>query len=283
MLIEDEELRNIFKIASEEHLQKLEAGLLHLEKHPYDQARLEEVLREAHTLKGDTKMLGMDEVATLIHQLEGILAAFKRGEIILSAEIGDHLYRGIDAIRKLVHEAVTGEPANVNVLYILAQLLGADIASSNQNLEITQTDSLLFPDEHIQSLAEVVETGRATLVPQILDSFGGYQIEIIRVEPQKLDTLMTQVGELTVTKIRIAHLLVEIEEIVALSEEWSRDALVNRLALDNLERGSHNSALKKVQNFGYQFKPGQYASSTLQTFEIFWHFGVGVSHSCFQR
>lgn len=41
MIIEDVELRDIFKIASEEHLQNLEDGLLHLEKYPHDQARLE--------------------------------------------------------------------------------------------------------------------------------------------------------------------------------------------------------------------------------------------------
>lgn len=98
-MIEDEELRKIFKTASEEHLQKLEDGLLHLEKHPHDQARLNEVLREAHTLKGDSRMLGVDDVGTLIHQLEGTLEAFKRGEIILSPEIGDRLYQGLDAIR----------------------------------------------------------------------------------------------------------------------------------------------------------------------------------------
>lgn len=247
-MIEDEELRNIFKKASEEHLQKLEDGLLHLEKHPHDQARLNEVLREAHTLKGDSRMLGVDDVGTLIHQLEGTLEAFKRGEIILSPEIGDRLYQGLDAIRKLVHEAVTGEPASVNVFYILAQLMGADTASSDQNLEIiSETDSSLFPDISTESPSTSPKK-----LPQLLDTPLGYHIETIRVEPQKLDTLMTQAGELTVTKIRIAHLLAEIEEIVTLWEEWSRDAFVNRLALDNLKEGSHNGALKKVQNFHHR-------------------------------
>ncbi len=33
-MIEDQELREVFKIASEEHLQKLDEGFLHLEKNP---------------------------------------------------------------------------------------------------------------------------------------------------------------------------------------------------------------------------------------------------------
>jgi len=52
MYIEDEELRNVFKIASGEHIEKLEEDFLFLEKNPHDLAHLEEALREAHTLKG---------------------------------------------------------------------------------------------------------------------------------------------------------------------------------------------------------------------------------------
>ena len=284
MMIADEELRDIFKTASEEHLQKLEDGLLHLEKHPHDQARLEDVLREAHTLKGDSRMLGVDDVETLIHQLEDSLEAVKRGESVFSPELGDRLYQAVDAIRKLVHEAVTGESAGVNVFYVLAQLMGADTASSDQNLEISSHDDSLFPDiitespefdidslfpntatEFLTVLSDQVEPlpVPAALAPSVLEKVpaavvdepalnSSYQIETIRVEPQKLDTLMTQTGELIVTKIRIAHRMAEIEEIVALWEEWSRDAFVNRLALDDFERGLHNGALKPMQNFHHR-------------------------------
>lgn len=296
MIIENVELRDIFKTASEEHLQNLEDGLLHLEKHPHDQARLEEVLREAHTLKRDSRMLGVDTVETLIHQLEESLGTVKRGEVIFSSEICDRLYQAIDAIRKLAHEAVTGEPANVNS-YVLAQLTGANPNSFEPNFD-WQTDSsfpdiaqaaselfnvdALFPDittfpefdpntvtesadlfdvdalfpgivtapEIVSNQAEVEllpifvpaapSLEISAQLPQLaevgeLATNSNYQIDTIRVEPQKLDTLMTQAGELTVTKIRIAHRLAEIEEILTLWEEWSRDTFVNRLALDDIE------------------------------------------------
>ena len=272
MMIEDEELRNLFKTASEEHLQKLEAGLLHLETHPQDQARLEDVLREAHTLKGDSRMLGVVDVETLTHQLEDILAAARRGELILSPQIGDRLYQGVDAIRKLVHEAVTGEPTDVNVFYVLAQLMGADTAASEQNSEPTPEANPSFPNtttEFPKVLSSQTELSLPAQAPPVLEipafeqfpssaevgesaQVSNYQIDTIRVEPQKLDTLMTQAGELTVTKIRIAHRMAEIEEIVTLWEEWSRDAFVNRLAFDSLERSSHNGELKQVQNFHHR-------------------------------
>lgn len=91
-MIEDAELRNIFKTASEEHLQNLEAGLMHLEKNPGDRARLEEVLREAHTLKGDARMLGVRDVETLTHQIEEILLTLKQEKNVLVGEKCDRLY-----------------------------------------------------------------------------------------------------------------------------------------------------------------------------------------------
>ncbi len=63
---------------------------------------------------------------------------------------------------------------------------------------------------------------------------------------------MTQAGELTVTKIRIAHHITEIEELIALYEEWNRDAYVNRLALDNAERRSPLGASEQVHSFHYR-------------------------------
>jgi len=126
MQIEDEELRDIFKTASEDHLQKLDDGFLYLEKHPDDQEKLEELLREAHSLKGDAGMLGVKDVATLAHQIEHILGSVKRGETTLNAIVSDRIYRGLDAIRQLVREAVTGETPQVNTFYVLAHMMGSE-------------------------------------------------------------------------------------------------------------------------------------------------------------
>ncbi|NEP41782.1 MAG: hybrid sensor histidine kinase/response regulator, partial [Okeania sp. SIO2H7] len=124
-MIEDAELREVFKIASEEHLQKLDEGFLHLEKHPDDSAKLEELLREAHSLKGDAGMLGAKDVSTLAHQVEHLLNALQRGEEEMSQDLSDRLFQGLDALNKLVREAVTGEPSGINTFYILANLMGS--------------------------------------------------------------------------------------------------------------------------------------------------------------
>ncbi|MCC5651131.1 response regulator [Nostoc sp. XA013] len=74
-----------------------------------------------------------------------------------------------------------------------------------------------------------------------------YRIETIRVGTRHLDTLMTQAGELTVTKIRIAHRLGEIEAIANLWEEWNRDLFTNRFAFSREQQG--DVALQRLETF----------------------------------
>ena len=53
-MIEDKELRDVFREECEEHLQALDEGLLSLEKEPAHGPTLQAVFRRAHSLKGAT-------------------------------------------------------------------------------------------------------------------------------------------------------------------------------------------------------------------------------------
>src|SRR3972149_3278523 len=77
-MIEDSTLRELFRAESEEHLQRLDDALLRLEKTPADQALLEEAFREAHSLKGAARMLGLNGIQTPAHRLEDELNSARR-------------------------------------------------------------------------------------------------------------------------------------------------------------------------------------------------------------
>ncbi|WP_026786913.1 MULTISPECIES: hybrid sensor histidine kinase/response regulator [Planktothrix] len=283
-MIEDDELREVFKTSSEEHLQNLDEGLLYLEKNPNDAAKIEELLREAHSLKGDAGMLGVKDVATLSHQIEHLLGGLKRQETTLTADLVDRISYGIDAIRQLVYAAVTGEPCEINAFHSLAYLMGAKpetptdaISAINreqgtgnseqdepegveppeepQAIEEPVIDSVPVspPDEMPIPVTTVAEPMNAP-PPVTISRDSTYKIETIRVPTRNLDGLMTQTGELTVTKIRIAHRLNEIEDLVSLWEEWSRDAFVNRFVVHDLENNlnrysSEKGTIGQLQNY----------------------------------
>ena len=298
MMIEDDELREVFKTASEEHLQNLDDGFLYLEKNPQDLNKLEELLREAHSLKGDAGMLGVKEVATLAHQIENLLGAINRGRVTFSSEVSDCLFRALDALRKLVEEAVTGKPSGIKTFQVMANLIAAEAQTSPENntppennTEITEI--LEQPSSEVSEVSDnsdivevktvepspeeppkpsLEEPVNPSISPPIspLKNFpeksddkvtfdgGNHRIETIRVSTHKLDALMTQTGELTVTKIRIAHRLAEVEALTTLWEEWSRDAFVNRFVLNDLETQSTitHKAIEQLQN--YYHRSGQH-------------------------
>lgn len=92
MFIEDTELRELYKIASADHLEKIENGLIHLEKNPNDQDKLEELLRATHSLKGDSRMLGVEEAEMLVHQMEDLLSDIKENNSVFTSNLCDRLY-----------------------------------------------------------------------------------------------------------------------------------------------------------------------------------------------
>lgn len=298
MRIEDDELREVFQIASEEHIQNLDAGLLHLEKHPDDLETLKALMRDTHSLKGDANMLGLKDLGTLAHQMEHLLGQVTRGEQPFTPELADHLAHGLEAVRKLVHEALTGEPPEVNTFYVLAELMGASpdagsaLAPPNP-APADGTTTPVPPAETVSPVPAATEMGPPTSIAPVPSepslpipdtiaplpmtsgpsptvtlaansdppngsqgaaiatapgtTESGYRIETIRVPTRNLDALMTQAGELTVTKIRIAHRLAEIEAIANLWEEWSRDLFLNRFLLEEIRKGNGN--LQKLESF----------------------------------
>ena len=275
MFIDDDELREVFRATGEEHLQQIEANLLHLERYPDDRATLENLLREIHSLKGDANMLGIKDVGTLAHQFEDLLGAVKRGETTFSVELGDRLYQGLDAVRQFVQEAVTGTAAGVNLLQVMAYLMGAPkeqeraIVGSNGNGKTVMEDAV----EVLEAAAVGITTSEAnghkdtgvnpedlatpsypfasplqtTSIPH--PSPSTYRINTIRVEAAKLDTLMTQTGELTVTKTRINRRLVDIEALLTVWEDWSRDTFNHRTAFRDLERSVVSGQFTQTRSY----------------------------------
>jgi two-component system, chemotaxis family, sensor kinase CheA len=124
MYIDDEELRGLYKTSITEHVQTIESALMQLEKQPHNPEVLKELLRSAHTLKGDSRMLGVEDVETLVHQIEECLMPIDKGLAKMTDKLCDRLYIGLDTIKQLAHTAVTGEPNHVNMFNVLATLMG---------------------------------------------------------------------------------------------------------------------------------------------------------------
>lgn len=200
-LIVDAELRDIYQTTSAERLQRLEASLLHLEKHPHDNTALSTLLRETHSLKGDARSAGVEPVETVAHAMEDVLSNIQLQTLALST-VSDRLYEGLDAIGHFVQAAVTGSPADVDVERLLKAL--RDTLPSASAVEAT----LLEDSSATPNLLPVVENRQEQ----------GSQT--VRIQTRDLEALTTQTEELAVTRIQIAQTASQAQQLMLLWEEW---------------------------------------------------------------
>ncbi len=259
MFIEDDELRGLYKAASAEHIETIEAGLIHLEKNPEDRQQLQALLRATHSLKGDSRMLGVNEAETVTHQMEDLLSEVEQGEQVLTSGLCDRLYSGLDAVRKIAHTAVTGEQTDVSVFHVMAQLMAGDdedIPSGPATFDVIQAEETIEGDP-APTLMQVVEGADPDLAAELnqllkqsppdegpakptegpkASPSSPYQVDTVRVEAAKLDQLMTQASELAVTKLRIAQRIGEVEQLASLREQWNADLLTQQLNLAPLKQ-----------------------------------------------
>ncbi|MEM9534761.1 MAG: hybrid sensor histidine kinase/response regulator [Cyanobacteria bacterium P01_E01_bin.45] len=262
MYIDDDELRDLYKATSADHIQTIEDGLLHLEKHPQDSDRLEALLRSTHSLKGDSRMLGVNDVETITHQIEEMLQEVQQEKRVLDSALCDRLYGGLDAIRKISHEAITGEPSNVQVFFVLAQLMADADAGAAVSEEAAVPAVAAAPSANLAQQERQLEPFEPTPVAQAANvstvpakpasSSNDYRIDTIRVPASKLDTLVAQVSELSVTKTRFAGRLGELDTLSLLWEEWRQEAVVGRSALDDLERQLPANELLSIRKYYHQ-------------------------------
>jgi two-component system chemotaxis sensor kinase CheA len=100
----DPSLRLFFD-ESAELLRDFEEGLLRLEQEPGDREILNRVFRSAHTLKGNSGMLGFEAIARFTHVLEGILARVRAGDIVATGPVVSTLLASADVLRDLLERA----------------------------------------------------------------------------------------------------------------------------------------------------------------------------------
>ena len=227
-MIEDPQLHQLFKAESTEHLARLDDGLLRLEKNCTEQAVLEEVFREAHSMKGAARMLGLSKIETAAHGLESILNTARKGESTLTPDSIERMTVALGDLRRLVQEALSSnadqgargaeqkipqsEPGIQNFTESVQPISKAGSKDPQSTLRIPQTD---IPKTAGPNAPEV-------LLPIVDEDFrtpqATFRIETVRVETRQLDDLLTLTGELSVIQGRAQHRLSLMDQML---EQWA--------------------------------------------------------------
>jgi len=170
----------IFVQDSEEILDHTEQDLLRLEQDP---ARMLELLRHMHTLKGNSGLMGFDGLQQISHRLETVLQQIRDGVARATPARVKFLLEAVDALRQRVA--------------LLAQGVAADAAADAVWLE--RIDALLrVPDAVSEVMTDALPEPVATVTPV---GRGG-----VRVSVERLDHLNDLSGELVIATAVVNHL-----------------------------------------------------------------------------
>ncbi len=121
---EDPELLATFRAEVEERLGSLQAGLLALETHGAPRQVVAGLFRDAHTVKGSARMLGLGGVLRVSHAMEDLLGALRDERLVVRSDLVDLLLSACDAIGRALPGGELDEQALEPVLAALAAATG---------------------------------------------------------------------------------------------------------------------------------------------------------------
>ena len=109
----DNQSMDMFLDESLEHLQSLNEGLLRLEENMEEISVVNDIFRNAHTLKGMSATMGFAKIAELTHEMEDVLDLVRKEELKLNEDIIDTLFKCLDSLEQMVDSVGNGEAEDV--------------------------------------------------------------------------------------------------------------------------------------------------------------------------
>lgn len=188
-------LLQTYLVETPDNLATLEEALLALERMPDDSETLQQIFRLAHSIKGDSAIVGLGAAADVAHVLEDVLDALRQHAIQLDHELTTLLLNTIDTLRAIVDDASHGE------------LAGEPNEAAHRMMD-ELTAFLAVDDEPSQT---ATNDGRPGVDPYPGDTPSANKT--LRVTLDKLDRILNLAGEISVARGRLRRSL----------EDWSEN------------------------------------------------------------
>jgi chemotaxis protein histidine kinase CheA len=206
---DDPELVATFRAEVEERLASLRDGLLSLEGSAAPRQLIASLFRDAHTVKGSARMLGLDAVVTLAHRAEDLLGMLRDGRVPVRPDLVDLLLVTSEALGRSLPGAerpVAASALDDVVAALDAALAGADPVAvprlpaapepaTSLAVEPESDDDAPAPATSGQLAAvSVSRNGDNVRVPTrrvhgLLDVVGEAELDVRRIERQAQDAV----------------------------------------------------------------------------------------------
>ena len=105
----NKEVLEIFRVESEEILDRLFNNLFALEDTPANKDIIGVVYRDLHSLKGAVRMVGFNNIQMILHKMEDFFDSVNNNKILLDANILKLMNNSLEAVSKYLQESIQNE------------------------------------------------------------------------------------------------------------------------------------------------------------------------------
>jgi chemotaxis protein histidine kinase CheA len=223
---DDPELVATFRAEVEERLASLCEGLLRLEGHPSPRQLVSGLFRDAHTVKGSARMLGLDGVVDVAHRAEDLLGALRDNRVVVRRDLVDLLLVAAESISRSLPGAArpVGQGELAAVVAALEQACAGEDPVTVPRLEAPADadpeadrprsgDSIRVPTRRVHDLLDVV--GEAELDVRRLAGHGRDLTSLAVEQARVVRALREDLADLDLPQTTLAHL----HALVALGDQ----------------------------------------------------------------
>jgi two-component system, chemotaxis family, sensor kinase CheA len=222
-----------------DRLKGLTAAVLRLEEVPGAQDAMAEVLRQGHNLKGSARMLGLIDIAQVVHHLEGLFVASQHDARRLDPNAFDVVFSTIDALVVRVEQLARGQGDPPDVSALCRTLNDLAVGPVRPALDGAATAAPADP-----------ASGPAPRPAAVRQS--------LRVPVEKLDGLTHLAAELVIQSLKASQRHVELRRLdttLGRLRDRAREARLAPAAAGNsgVEFGEYAEALEQLSRRLRQF------------------------------
>ncbi len=244
-----------FKAEALEHLQKLDSGLLALERDPKNAQLLRQLFLSAHTIKGGSSMLDLKVLKVLTHAFEDVLGRLRDHGEVLDSSTATLLFGALDQIRLLVADQPTLDVTPPKIELLIGQLR----ARANGQSVTVDPATVLPHQTRVAVVLEPSATARTVMIVQLQGA--GWQVE--GVENAEQAEALALEAQLIVIPLEPYGANGGIDGL-ALARSWLELGLKARLIVTALEFSADQEMLAERLKIALRVKPSVRDSSWLK-------------------
>jgi chemotaxis protein histidine kinase CheA len=250
-----EQAFSYFLAEAQDLLQSLEQDLLSL-RQKRSPAKVHNLMRSAHTLKGAAASVGFNSMKTIAHSLEDVVKAFYKPEVEIDAELEALLFEAYECLRSPIAAVLAGAESNDQELLARSQTVfdklhhklgkhfdpGAAIPTSAElGFDIIRSLFETGVRERLEQLAIALEQGNPQQITETLTSHA----EVFTGLAESLNLP----GFGAIAKATATGLKVNPDQVVEIAQaalaDW-RQGQIAVLSGDRTQGGTVSEALKRL-------------------------------------